>query len=348
MTCEYACVFGVSVYESNDPELVPGTSHITYNEKRSGICIVTNGNRKFWFLILKLERKFVFPDIPRFTKQNMEDILTKHANFQVTNGTRLGDLSKTRSKLTMVALEEAAFTRWFDGRLAILGDAAHKVTPNAGHGGNTAIESAVTLANLLYDVTRSRGSASGLSYQEAEAVLEQYQNTRYDRVAKACAMSAMATRLQAMDNLMWKYLGQGILPLFGDEAEVNASSELMLGGEPLKFLTYKGRTGTIPWEGWNPVALTESAARLSFGPRILSVLPAASIGATVALYWIGCPLPISLSAFVDTRPHGDFETFLNFLELLPFTTIGAIEALRMKNRLLQPFMWVLPVDISFS
>jgi hypothetical protein len=347
MTCEYACVFGVSVYESNDPELVPGTSHITYNEKRSGICIVTSGNRKFWFLILKLERKFVFPDIPRFTKQNMEDTLAKHANFQVTNGTRLGDLSKTRSKLTMVALEEAVFTRWFDGRLAILGDAAHKVTPNAGHGGNTAIESAVTLANLLYDVTRSTGRASGLSYQEAEAVLEQYQNTRYDRVAKACAMSAMATRLQAMDNLMWKCLGQGILPLFGDEAEVNASSELLLGGEPLRFLNYKGRTGTIPWEGWNPEALTESAARLSFGPRILSVLPAASIGAIVALYWIGYPLPMSLGAFVDTRPHGDFETFINFLELLPFTTIGAIEVLRMKNRLLQPFMWVLPVDISF-
>ncbi|KAL3474475.1 hypothetical protein BJX99DRAFT_271659 [Aspergillus californicus] len=348
MTCQYACVFGVSVYESDDPELLPGTSHITYDDKRSGICIVTSRNKKFWFLFLRLKRKFTFPDIPRFTEQEMEDTLDQNANLQVTNRTRLGDLSSMRSKLTMVALEEAVFTRWFDGRFAILGDAAHKVTPNAGHGGNTAIESAVTLANLLYDATNSRGGASSLSYDEALAVFEQYQNTRNERVAKACAMSAMGTRLQAMDNFIWKFLGLNIMPLFGEETEVSASSELLLGGESLKFVAYKGRAGTIPWEGWTPQSLTDQTIILSsqwFGANILSILPFAFASATVAVHYLAYPVSISLNAFVaagipadDTRPHRNLEILITFLDLLPFATIGAIELLRMKNRLLQPFI----------
>jgi 2-polyprenyl-6-methoxyphenol hydroxylase-like FAD-dependent oxidoreductase len=40
-------------------------------------------------------------------------------------------------------------TRWYDGRVTLLGDAAHPTTPNLGQGGCMAIEDAVVLAHAL-------------------------------------------------------------------------------------------------------------------------------------------------------------------------------------------------------
>ncbi|OGE54989.1 hypothetical protein PENARI_c005G00511 [Penicillium arizonense] len=350
MMSEYSCVFGVSTFVSDDPELVPGTSHITYSEKRSGICVVTDFNKKFWFLILRLEKTYKFPHIPRYSKQDIEDTLSKNADLQVTHATTLGDLAGNRSKLAMVSLEEAAFDRWFSERIAILGDAAHKVTPNAGHGGNTAIESATVLANLLYEAKKSTKFGSlQPSYNQVTEVLQHYQDARNERVMKAYTMSSMATRFQATQNILWKIVGTSIMPLFGEEAEVNASTELLLGGPPLKFIPYKGRQGSIPWDGWTPQSMAKDViAQSSFlvvlknSSNFLTLLTAVAF---VRQYlWGFSPnisKPFARTACDPDIFHSNLETFLSFLTLLPFGTIGAIEILRTKNLLLKPL--VLPV-----
>jgi len=40
-------------------------------------------------------------------------------------------------------------TRWVDGRVALVGDAAHPMTPNLGMGGCQAIEDAIVLAHAV-------------------------------------------------------------------------------------------------------------------------------------------------------------------------------------------------------
>lgn len=353
MTCEYACVFGVSTFVSKDPELLPGTSHITYGEKRSSICIVTSRNKKFWFVIVKLGRRFTFPNIPRFSNEDIEDTIAQNSDLRITNTTRLKDLFENRSKLSMVALEEAAFKHWFHGRVTILGDAAHKVTPNAGHGGNTAIESATMLSNLLFEALSTVDGPADLTYHDVLSVLERYQTERQERVDKVCNLSSIATRLQALDSLLYRVVGLTIMPLFGDEAEANASSELLLGGPPLKYVSYKGREGAIPWEGWSPEALVQEQLLRSAPLSALQALSKIAVLVTLAALmgqFLGIWSP-PMSEVIAPAPsyidfhQGNLVSLLNFLALLPFGAIGAVELHRTKNSFLQPYRSVPPFGL---
>ncbi len=50
----------------------------------------------------------------------------------------------------------APLPSFVNGRIALVGDAAHAMTPNLGQGGNLAIEDAVTLARLVADPAGGR------------------------------------------------------------------------------------------------------------------------------------------------------------------------------------------------
>ncbi|MEU9313570.1 FAD-dependent monooxygenase [Streptomyces sp. NPDC048256] len=83
--------------------------------------------------------------------------------------------------------------RWVDGRVALLGDAAHPMAPAMGQGANTALEDAVVLAEVL-------GSGAG----PGEALLR-YQAQRAERVAaivlhsrRQGAVDQGATRTEAL------------------------------------------------------------------------------------------------------------------------------------------------------
>ncbi|KAG0334888.1 hypothetical protein BG004_000232 [Podila humilis] len=63
----------------------------------------------------------------------------------------MGDLIDLTPKhlISKVMLEEIVFETWYGGRTVLLGDACHKLSPNAGQGAVAAIHDAVTLANWI-------------------------------------------------------------------------------------------------------------------------------------------------------------------------------------------------------
>ena len=73
--------------------------------------------------------------------------------------------------------------RWVQGKVVLLGDAAHAMTPNLGQGAATALEDAVVLARL---VARAPGLAAALSAYEA---------TRRPRAETLVARSARFGRI---------------------------------------------------------------------------------------------------------------------------------------------------------
>jgi salicylate hydroxylase len=75
--------------------------------------------------------------------------------------------------------------RWSTGRITLLGDSAHAVTPHLGQGANQAIEDAMTLAVLLRD-------AHPLELPER---LRQYENLRLDRTGQVRRQARAAGRI---------------------------------------------------------------------------------------------------------------------------------------------------------
>jgi salicylate hydroxylase len=74
--------------------------------------------------------------------------------------------------------------RWSSGRITLLGDSAHAVTPHLGQGANQAIEDAATLAVLLRDSGRD----------EVASRLRLYEDLRIDRTREVRAGARDAGR----------------------------------------------------------------------------------------------------------------------------------------------------------
>jgi salicylate hydroxylase len=71
--------------------------------------------------------------------------------------------------------DRAPLPRWSDGRLTLLGDAAHPMLPHLGQGVNQALEDAVALATLL-------GAVPGSG--DVPRALARYQELRRERTAR--------------------------------------------------------------------------------------------------------------------------------------------------------------------
>ena len=61
-------------------------------------------------------------------------------------------IGQIRTTFTWGLYDREPLPRWTNGRLTLLGDAAHPMLPHQGQGANQAIEDAIALAALLEDL----------------------------------------------------------------------------------------------------------------------------------------------------------------------------------------------------
>ncbi|KIL83912.1 hypothetical protein FAVG1_12889 [Fusarium avenaceum] len=254
---DYYCTFGVSVYKSDDPEFIEGAGHVNFDHSRSTVVINSSRNKHFWFLIMKFNERKTYPNIPRFGEKDMEKMAAENNGLMVTEHTSFADLWRMRTKCAMVPLEEVVFDVWHANRLVLLGDSAHKVTPNAGQGGNSAIESAAVLVNLFHEAKTSHGNLENLNTAEITHLFQKYHANRRIPVKEMSQTSAFLTRLHAQDDRMLKVVGRHVFPFLRDDFDLNAVSNYVIGGPTLDFVQVKTKPALIPWEGWTlPDSLT--------------------------------------------------------------------------------------------
>lgn len=124
MTVEYTCLFGIS-------SAIPG---LEISEQVNGIfdhlsVLTIHGRygRVFWFVIQKLDRKYVYPDVPRFTDKDAVQLVSRLKDIQFWKDITVGDLWKNREVFSMTALEEGLFETWHYDRMVLAGDSVHKV-----------------------------------------------------------------------------------------------------------------------------------------------------------------------------------------------------------------------------
>jgi 2-polyprenyl-6-methoxyphenol hydroxylase-like FAD-dependent oxidoreductase len=93
-------------------------------------------------------------------------------------------------------LEREPLPRWSDGRVALLGDACHPMTPYMAQGAATAIEDAAVLARCLKEVEG----------EDIEGAFERYEAHRKPRTSRIQAISSANTWMKGGDDdTSWLY-----------------------------------------------------------------------------------------------------------------------------------------------
>jgi FAD dependent monooxygenase len=122
---EYACVFGISTPISG----LNSGEHV--NSYSDGLCVITfhgKDGRVFWFILVKLQEKSVYPNTPRFSASDAAKFCAQYADVPVSGDICVRDLWKNKTSASMTALEEGLPETWSFKRVVLLGDSIHKVS----------------------------------------------------------------------------------------------------------------------------------------------------------------------------------------------------------------------------
>ncbi|KAJ5726098.1 monooxygenase [Penicillium malachiteum] len=273
MTSEYDCVFGIS---DPLPGLIPRQSYRTFGEGYSILVIASKDGRVYWFFFTKMDRKYLAHEIPRFSQQDIHKHMAQWLHKPVTSSVTLGDVYNNASVKTHLALEEANFQLWCKDRWVCIGDSIHKMTPNAGYGGNSAIESAASLTNYLTQLLQHNASPET---EDIDMCLTNWQTHRQVRLAKVWQSSHDLTRLEACETFKDRIIALHLLR-FLSNTMINRGSAIVVGAERVESLPLPSRSlrGTMPF--LNGVEITEQPPAWERGLRCLPLL--ACLGAAGA------------------------------------------------------------------
>ncbi|KAL4755992.1 FAD-dependent oxidoreductase [Aspergillus foveolatus] len=238
---EYCCVFGIS---SSVKGLNVGEQVNAFHDRLTIVTIHGKNGRVYWFLIQKLDQRYRYPDNPRFGPESAAVVAERVRHRRLYKNITFGQVWDKREVATMTPLEEGLLQTWHHGRMVLVGDSAHKMTPNIGQGANMAIEDAARLASLLNHLVNSRTGQQPTA-TDVGAMLQDYRNSRYSRVQSIYNSSRFLVRFQARDGLFNTLFGRYYAPYAGD-LPADMASKTIANGEVCAFLPL--RSSTEAWE----------------------------------------------------------------------------------------------------
>lgn len=286
MKAEYACIFGIS---SPIEGLKAGEQVNAFYDGLTIITIHGKGGRIFWFMIKKMEKKFTYPDRPRFPPEDVKRVVATIGQYRIWGNIYVKDLWDRKEVMSMTPLEENVFETWYYDRMVLLGDSVHKVcviyhsifalllrlikqmTPNFGQGANCAIEDAALLASLLESVLHNNDHGAGTprkpsDLEDIDSLLRLYQQRRYSRVKSIYRQSRMVTRLHARDGLFNIIIGRYYAPYAAD-LPADIASKAIADAEMLRYLPVCQRSGP----GWAEYCSGQRTNTWSWWAMLISI-----------------------------------------------------------------------------
>lgn len=115
----------------------------------------------------------------------------------------------------LVSLEEGVLPQWsWNGRVVLVGDAAHKFTPSTGSGLNYGIIDVVCLINEIHDLSKRHCEDSQPWWHQSSlsSAFETYQQKRLNEVTAGCQQASGATAMATWTNVVLRLLDQYVLP----------------------------------------------------------------------------------------------------------------------------------------
>ncbi|KAK8015299.1 FAD binding domain protein [Apiospora arundinis] len=271
MTASYVCLIGIAPYQ----EGVGAVSVSSVSYAGFSFLFLTQPDAIYFLVHIKRpgNKTAKYPNRLRFTDADVEAEASKYLDCPVSETLVFGDLWRTRTRGQLVALEEGVLSRW----TVLCGDSAHKVTPNAGFGGNLAIEGAVALANEIYAVVHHRrpdakqNQTKKPSDEEIRHAFQKYQEGHMARAKMFYYMSWAWTRMQAYDGWGWYVAQRWALPyLWG--VGTRRICELMTYAPKLSYVPFNERSGTLGWKKheWELPEETAKSQTSSSGRSVIS------------------------------------------------------------------------------
>lgn len=157
-----------------------------------GLAVATIGQGpRFWYAALRDGAVFWYATLPRgASERSTRDLAAVYRGWpapirELIESTPEADAIRTTIK------DRIPSARWGDGRVTLLGDAAHPSTPDLGQGACQAIESAAVLGDCLATATNAA---------EVERALRQYEQRRMTRTAaisRLCWMTSYNSTIES-------------------------------------------------------------------------------------------------------------------------------------------------------
>ncbi|KAL8766492.1 MAG: hypothetical protein Q9194_006251 [Teloschistes cf. exilis] len=267
MVTTYSCLLGIAPQQAgtgfNEQDM------IFVSNQGYTFQFLTQPDKIYFMIHHKLPEPVRWPNRIRYSEKDAEELAAKFAEHPIGDSLVFGDLWCNRIRGHLISLEEGVLEHFFFGRTVLIGDAAHKVTPNAAMGGASAMEDSIALANTIHKLAQQKQSSPHPppteyltaknppyndnnnnikpSKQDVALALQSYQNERKPRLQKIHDESAFVTRLQSYDTWFLYLLMRWVLPLIGLAPIVHNVSKLGAGGPRLEYVDVEEESGTIPW-----------------------------------------------------------------------------------------------------
>ncbi|KAF8940698.1 hypothetical protein BGZ58_005234 [Dissophora ornata] len=245
----YSCMLGTTLPQ--DPEKYPILKDdfanfavvVADSKPHSWTIIQVPGNRICFGVVIQLkdqEKDETFRN-SEWNPHSLDSLIEEVAHHKVPFGGTLGDLINATPKelISKVYLEEKLFETWTYGRIALMGDACHKMLPSAGQGAINAMQDAVIIANCLYDLKST-------SHRHIELALEDYKAQRYTHAKKQVKISSTVGKVLYGQKWMEKFVRKAVfnwLPTTFEERSFIKSVEYR---PQLTFLPFIDNPNNMP------------------------------------------------------------------------------------------------------
>ncbi|KFY11406.1 hypothetical protein V492_04487 [Pseudogymnoascus sp. VKM F-4246] len=198
-----------------------------------------------WFLIYRRLPKPAY-QYTKYTDEDAEAFAKDIMDDPVMDGMKFRDIWEARKWVRLVNIEEGFVKKWHEDRIVLLGDSAHKMTPNAGLSVNQGWQGVVALTNNLRQLLLKNPDPDT---QALTNVFKAYQKATEKMAKDSLWLSNLYTKTTCWHNNAYKvadYIG----PYFGGDLLLfrMLASPIVVQGLVLDFLPEPGyKTSKLKW-----------------------------------------------------------------------------------------------------